>query len=81
LQLISVLPDGTPASEPFLGDGEGQSSSPGLNARNAISSDGSRVFWTAGKEHLYVRDTESGETVQVNAAQGHGSTEPGEGKG
>ena len=80
LALVSVLPDGTPSPESILGDGEGQNSTGGLNARNAISSDGSRVFWTAGKEHLYLRDSASGETITVNAAQGHGSTEPGEGK-
>ena len=80
LQLVSVLPDGAPASEPFLGDGQDQSGFPGLNARNAISSDGTRIFWTAGKEHLYMRDIESGETIQVNAAQGHEATEPGHGK-
>ena len=43
------------------------------------SDDGSRVFWTDGKEHLYLRDSETAETIQVNAAQGHGSTEPGTG--
>ena len=60
--LISVLPDGTPASEWFLGDGEGQHATGGLNLRNAISSDGTRVFFTAGegKEHLYMRDTSRG---------------------
>ncbi|HTZ64260.1 MAG TPA: hypothetical protein VMB51_09155 [Solirubrobacteraceae bacterium] len=79
LQLVSVLPDGSPAGEPYLGDGEGQSSSPGLNSRNAISSNGSLVFFTDGKEHFYVHDSETGETVQVNAAQGNGATEPGTG--
>jgi hypothetical protein len=76
LQPVSVL-DGTAVPEAFLGDGEGVSSTPGLNARNAISSDGSMVFWTDGKEGLYVRDVERAETVKVNAAQGQGATEPG----
>jgi hypothetical protein len=86
LALVSVLPDGLPApdetvshSEPALGDGGD------LNARDAISADGSRVFWTEEvhqlPERLYLRDTQTGETVQVNAAQGQGSTEPGEGGG
>ncbi len=86
LQLVSVLPDGLPASDetqsqlqPVLGDGGG------LNTRDAISSDGGRVFWSEEvhqvPERLYLRDTGTGETVQVNAAQGQGSTEPGEGGG
>jgi hypothetical protein len=82
LALISVLPDGTPASEWFLGDGEGQHATGGLNARNAISANGTRFFWTSGegKEHLYMRDTGRAETILVSAAQGNGATEPGEGK-
>jgi hypothetical protein len=42
-------------------------------AANAISSDGSRVIWTNSLEnlgHLYMRDTVSGETVQLDRAQG-----------
>ncbi len=83
LQLVSVLPDGTPAPdepggrEPYFGDGGG------LNDRGAISSDGSRVVWTEARdfvpERLYLRDSATGETIQVNAAQGHGATEPGPG--
>ncbi len=79
LQLISVLPDGTPApdesSAPVaLGEGGG------LNDRGAISSDGSRVFWTdGGEEGLYLRDTARDETIKVNAAQGNDATEPGMG--
>ena len=79
LQLVSVLPDGSPApdesSAPVsLGDGGG------LNDRGAISSDGSRVFWTdGGEEGLYLRDTARGETIKLNAAQGNGATAPGRG--
>ena len=83
LQLVSVLPDGTPAPdepggrEPYLGDGGG------LNDRGAISNDGSHVVWTEARdfvpERLYLRDTLTGETIQVNAAQGNGATEPGAG--
>ena len=81
--LVSVLPDGTPApdeksaagsQEPVLGDGGG------LNARDAVSADGSRVFWSEERqqipEALYMRDSETGETVLVSEAQGHGATEP-----
>ncbi len=79
LQLVSVLPDGSPAPDESgapvsLGDGGG------LNDRGAISSDGSRVFWTdGGEEGLYLRDTARGETIKLNAAQGNGATEPGAG--
>jgi WD40-like Beta Propeller Repeat len=79
LQLVSVLADGSPApdtpgSTPALGDGGG------LNERDAIASDGSRVFWTEGDERaLYLRDTARGETIEVSVAQGNDATEPGPG--
>lgn len=67
--LVSVLPGtSTPAVEPQLGD-------EGTNVRNAISRDGSRVFWTQGEADegpLYMRDTAKGETVQLDAVQGEG---------
>ena len=68
LKLISVLPgpEQTPASEPTLGD-------QGRNVRGAISTDGSRVFWTNGESDqgpLFMRDTLTDETIQINAAQG-----------
>jgi DNA-binding beta-propeller fold protein YncE len=74
LSLVSRLPQdegGGPASEPELGFA-------GRDVRGAISQDGSRVFWTNGREEgpLYMRNTASGETIQVNAA--HGSDEPSE---
>ena len=66
LKLVSVLPEGAAASAPVLGN-------KGEEMRHAISNDGSRVIWTnestEGK-HLYLRDTISGETVQVDSAQG-----------
>ncbi len=77
LQLVSVLPGNTKAApfepEPQLGDFD-----PGVaSARNAVSADGSRVFWSAVSEergeevtNLYMRDTISGQTLRVNAAQG-----------
>jgi DNA-binding beta-propeller fold protein YncE len=81
LQLASVLPDHLPAGVPegqlepevTLGDRD-------INVRGAVSEDGSRVFfYSEGLEptgefavfhRLYMRDTATGETVQVNAAQG-----------
>jgi DNA-binding beta-propeller fold protein YncE len=77
LQLVSVLPGNKKAApdepEPQLGDfNPGRSS-----ARNAVSADGSRVFWTAITEEkgaevtrLYMRDTSTGKTIVLNAAQG-----------
>ena len=81
LQLLSVLPDGTPApDEPgtpvSLGDGGG------LNERGAISSGGSRVFWTDGREEgLYLRDTQRGETIKIDAAQGNDEPNQAAGEG
>ncbi len=67
LKLVSVLPgsEHTPASAPELGYN-------GRDVRGAMSQDGSRVFWTNEGElgPLYMHDTITGETVQVNAAQG-----------
>ena len=70
LQLVNVLPDGTPASESTLG---GDNS----NIRHAISDNGSRVFWSNEAEglHLYTRDMTERETVKVDAAE-EGVTEP-----
>jgi DNA-binding beta-propeller fold protein YncE len=61
---VSVLPG---AGEEFVSGGLGGQF--GLNARNAISADGARVFWTQ-EGHLYLRDTAAGVTVQLDAAQG-----------
>ena len=71
LQLVSVLPSGAPAQEASLG-----SFNKGI--RHAISDDGSRVFWMGLSEnpnhevfqHLFMRDSASSQTVQVDAAQG-----------
>ncbi len=69
MTLVSVLPDGAPAPSPALGDES-------TNVRNAISSDGSRVFFSTeeGEEGeapgLYMRDTKKGETLKISAAQG-----------
>lgn len=70
LKFVSVLPSGKTAQAPVLGD----NIQIGTDARNAISADGSRVFWTETEEgreenikSLYVRDTVKGETLKINA--------------
>ena len=71
LKDVSVLPSGAPASSAELGfDGH--------VLAHAISTDGTRVVWTlpdesaegAQRGHLYLRDSASGETIQLDAAQG-----------
>jgi len=52
-----------------------------ISLRHAISDDGSRVFWTSGEpNHLFMRDMEAGETVQIDKAEegvsGPGAAEP-----
>ena len=49
---------------------------------HAISSDGTRVIWTSKEEnsgagHLYMRDTATGQTIQLDAAQGAPEPEKG----
>ena len=72
LQLVSVLPSGSPAKGLIeLGYSHDEA--------NAVSKDGSRIIWTTDEAepklgHLYMRDTATGETVQLDAAQG--LTEP-----
>jgi hypothetical protein len=66
LRLVSVLPNGQVAEAPTLGRSE---SSQGKDARNAISTDGSRVVWSGGKNHLYLRYNASEEQSQVVAGQ------------
>lgn len=67
LQFVSLLPTGTPASEAELGFDSHV-------LAHAVSSNGERVVWTSREEgtgagHLYMRDTATGETVQLDAAQ------------
>jgi hypothetical protein len=73
LQLINQLPAGgaTPA---LLGSGQ-------ASVRNAVSADGSRVFWGAASgtvttTALYVRNTETEEVVRLDVAQ-PGASGPG----
>jgi hypothetical protein len=85
LQLVSILPNGRPVTEPEVG-------APGFNAalgeqnedvRNAIASDGSRVVWQAFPpfegHHLYVRDVAKNETIQIDTPEsgaGDGNASP-----
>ncbi len=67
LQFVSVLPDGAAASPVELGFYH--------VAAHAISNDGSRIIWTKKEEstaagHLYMRDTVTDQTIQLDAAQG-----------
>jgi DNA-binding beta-propeller fold protein YncE len=71
LQLVSILPGNLKAPvHPILGNFIEK----GTAARNAISADGSRVFWTGieegveeGRSNLYVRENSKGETLRLNA--------------
>jgi DNA-binding beta-propeller fold protein YncE len=71
LQLVSVLPSGEPAQEASLGSED-------KGVRGAVSADGSRVFWSGLLEneahesfaHLFMRDTQNGQTVELDEAQG-----------
>jgi hypothetical protein len=74
LQLISVLPKENGQEKSAVGPELG---SQNIDIRNAISDNGSRIFWSAGgEEALYMRDTHAGKTIQVNAPQGLASTNP-----
>jgi len=68
LRRVGVLPDG--ASEPEARLGFGVPGAQGALTNNAISSDGSRVIWTsAAHKHLYIRDTETEKTLQLDSFQ------------
>jgi DNA-binding beta-propeller fold protein YncE len=80
LQLVNILPDGklqsgTAATDiAIFGTEVGQ----GRSVRNAVSSDGSHVVWsTEAGNRLYLRDTATGETIQLNQVEeGSGIHEP-----
>ena len=70
LKLVDVLPNGTSEEQyegfpPGLGAERGEQV---RDARNAVSEDGSRVFWTGGSE-VYMRDMVGGRTLDVSAAE------------
>ena len=67
---ISVLPSGeggSMASGPVLGSSV-------TTIQNAISTDGSRVFWGRSGSALYVRDTLAEETTRLDVTQGGSGT-------
>ncbi len=78
-QLVSVLPNGQPSGNGEVGE-EPELGDEGTNVRGAISDDGSRVVFSgdgieepyevAEYHRLYMRDTRTGQTLQLNAAQG-----------
>ncbi|HTU79996.1 MAG TPA: hypothetical protein VMF09_14675 [Solirubrobacteraceae bacterium] len=72
LEPVSVLPDGAPApARAQLGSGLTDGKNGPVDSRNAISTDGSRVFWEQGspedehETHLYVRDLAKGATLEI----------------
>jgi hypothetical protein len=67
LTLVSVLPGGGPEWQSYLGSLAHQvgAGGDGEDARNAISTDGSRVFWTSEANTLYMRDVARGVTIQI----------------
>jgi hypothetical protein len=68
LQLVSVLEDGRPAAGgATLGF---EFTSGGVIAKNAVSSDGSRVFWTEEGGGLYLRDMSREYSLRVDKVQG-----------
>jgi sugar lactone lactonase YvrE len=75
LKFVSMLPGGTPASSPEAGFQD-------RVLAHAISSDGTRVVWTnkdenSGAGHLYLTDTATGQTIQLDAAQGESEPDTG----
>jgi hypothetical protein len=72
LSLVSVLPDGTPAPPAHLsgfGAGGDDCKMNEVIVHNAISADGSRIFWTRGGNELFAR-LDGTETIQLDAAKG-----------
>jgi hypothetical protein len=64
LSPVSVLPSGEAAAQAHVGNSSFQ-------VRNAISADGSRVFFSVGAE-LFIRDTKlgtTGETLRIDTAE------------
>ena len=67
---VSVLPG---ASETSVGAKIGTQYNAAENARNAVSADGALVYWrpeTGEAVGLYVRDTQSGESLRLDVPQG-----------
>jgi WD40-like Beta Propeller Repeat len=70
LELVSVLPEGTPAppAETRLGTQFRVSPTAPPSARRALSANGARIFWES-QGSLYVRDMASHQTLQLDAAE------------
>ncbi len=70
LEPVSILPGGASAEVEggaFVG---GQAGGTSLNARHAVSANGSRVFFgTAEVRHLFVRDTASDQTARLDSPE------------
>lgn len=77
LRLVSRVEDGEPSSNTAE---LGYQGSGGLDARGAVSNDGSRVFWTENGSALYVWDAASGVSTRLDVVQpgatGSGNAEP-----
>ncbi len=69
LKRVSILPNGENEPNAKLGLLV-ESAAEGLETQDAISSDGTRVIWTsASPKHLYVRDTATEKTLQLDTFQ------------
>jgi DNA-binding beta-propeller fold protein YncE len=70
LRLISVLPNGKPASEEGVSAGLGWKQ---REMRNAVSPDGNRIVFETedneGRNHLYLRTVDQGETIRIDSAE------------
>jgi len=66
LTLVSVLPNKEATSEAGVGAAVGHG---GVNMRGAIANDGSRVAFEGDDNHLYLRDTTLGQTLQLDVPQ------------
>jgi hypothetical protein len=63
LSLVSVLPSGAAGENVHLGFEN-------TIARHAVSEDGTRVVWSdSASQHLYLRDTAKGQSVQLDAPE------------
>jgi len=74
LELVNVLPEGTPVEFAGIGALDGESNAPSWLIRHAISNDGSRVFWSAQK-HLYMTDMSTGKSIRIDTPEAE--AEPG----
>jgi DNA-binding beta-propeller fold protein YncE len=76
IQPVSVLPGATavmPTPQAGLGGSAGEKQAT-VDVRHAISEDGTLVYWTRFSEgvHLYVRDTQLKETLQLSTGESGG---------